>query len=236
MFYYECKNEIVVHSNANDKTPQRYNVYPAAQGRGHGKLFNSGSQLGKILYYGFPDLKILTCNHRFSSRLGSTHRLSMAPFDPPWNSTQIWWFLIFFDLLLRNMWKPLIRFWDRSLKGNFLLLRPEAPASAALPIDSSTPSVETQIQQLTGTLKYTAGIFDFPQKADCRRRRVVVMPSDEPGIIAEWHFTCGRPQYLDSVSTRLFALMHLHSIQAVILPHGQWTLRPDEPLLQLQKR
>ena len=123
-----------------------------------------------------------------------------------------------------------------TLKGNFLLLRPEAPASAALPIDSSTPSVETQIQQLTGTLKYTAGIFDFPQKADCRRRRVVVMPSDEPGIIAEWHFTCGRPQYLDSVSTRLFALMHLHSIQAVILPHGQWTLRPDEPLLQLQKR
>ena len=58
------------------------------------KLLISCNQLGKILYYGFPDPHVLTCNHRFSSRFGSIHRPPIAPFDPPWNSTQIWWFSI----------------------------------------------------------------------------------------------------------------------------------------------
>ncbi len=121
-----------------------------------------------------------------------------------------------------------------TLKWNFLELTLEAPASAALLMDSKTPSVANQISQLRGALKYTYGIFSFPSKADCYRKHVDVMPSEEPGIVASWQFFCKNPQYLDSIGTQLFSLMNLHSIEVVMPPNSQWTLRPDDPVLRFQ--
>ena len=121
-----------------------------------------------------------------------------------------------------------------TLKWNFLELTLEAPASAALLMDSKTPSVANQISQLRGALKYTYGIFSFPSKADCYRKHVDVMPSEEPGIVASWQFFCKNPQHLDSIGTQLFSLMNLHSIEVVMPPNSQWTLRPDDPVLRFQ--
>ncbi len=122
-----------------------------------------------------------------------------------------------------------------TLKRNVLGLTLEVPASAALLLDSKTPSVANQIEQLQGTLKYAYGIFSLPTKAGCSRKHLDVRPAQEPGIVvASWQFACKRPQYLDSIGTGLFSLMNLHSIQVVMLPHGQASLRPDDPMFRLQ--
>ena len=122
-----------------------------------------------------------------------------------------------------------------SLKVDSLSLTLEVPASAAIPLDSKTATVANNIEQLIGVLKYTPHIFSFTAKAACSRRHVDVAPSEGPGVIANWSFQCKRPDHLDSIGTRLFFLMNLHSIVAVILPHGQARLLPSQPLLRLDQ-
>jgi hypothetical protein len=123
-----------------------------------------------------------------------------------------------------------------NLRVDSLYLTLEVPASAAILLDSKTATVANKIEQLTGALKYTRHIFSFPAKAACSRRHIEVVPSKgEPGVIANWEFQCKRPDLLDSIGTRIFSLMNLHSIVAVILPHGQASLLPSQPLLRLDQ-
>ena len=120
-------------------------------------------------------------------------------------------------------------------RGSFLELTLTVPASAALLIDSKTPSVANQIEQLQGTLKYAYGIFSLPAKAGCSRKLLDVRPAEEPGIVlGRWHFNCKNPQHLDSIGTGLFSLMNLHSIQVVMNPHGQALLQPDDPVFRFR--
>jgi len=123
-----------------------------------------------------------------------------------------------------------------TFKGNFLELILEVPASAAILKDSKTPSVANQIEYLQGTLKYTYGIFRFPSEAECYRKHIDVMESEKPGVIASWQFDCKNPLNLDRIGTELFSLVNLHSIETVMLPDNQWTLRPDDPLIKIKPK
>ena len=120
-------------------------------------------------------------------------------------------------------------------KGNFLGLTLEVPVSAAILLDSKTPTVANKIEQLTGVLKYTYGIFSFPAKAACYRKHLDVTSSDAPGVVANWQFDCKHPEHLDRIGTQIFSLMNLHSIEAVINPDGQGRLWPDAPSLRLDQ-
>ncbi len=122
-----------------------------------------------------------------------------------------------------------------AFKENFLELTLAVPASAALLIDSKTPSVANQIEQLIGTLKYAYGIFDLPAKAACKRKHLDVRPAEEPGVVVgRWEFYCKYPRHLDSIGTGLFSLTNLQSIQ--LFPQGGMLLRPDDPVLRLQSK
>ncbi len=122
-----------------------------------------------------------------------------------------------------------------TLKRDILGLTLEVPASAALLLDSKTPSVANQIEQLIGTLKYAYGIFDLPAKAACKRKHLDVRPAEEPGVVVgRWEFYCKNPRHLDSIGTGLFSLTNLQSIQ--LFPQGGMLLRPDDPVLRLQSK
>ena len=122
-----------------------------------------------------------------------------------------------------------------TLKGNFLGLTLEVPASAAILLDSKTPTIANKIEHLTGLLKYAYGIFSFPAKAACYRKHLDVTSSDAPGVVANWQFDCKHPEHLDRIGTQIFSLMNLHSIEAVINPDGQGRLWPDAPSLRLDQ-
>jgi|TARA_B100001971_G_scaffold135180_1_gene124908 hypothetical protein len=120
-----------------------------------------------------------------------------------------------------------------------LLLALEIPASAAPATSASGDSAAVRLRTLAGLLKDASRAFKLPKAAGCSRVSGQVLvhtelsPDVAPGISGGWEFECTQPDALTAIEIRLFSLLPVDSIQAVVFPDRQKIITPDDPSLAL---
>jgi hypothetical protein len=120
-----------------------------------------------------------------------------------------------------------------TLKRNLLLIQLQVPGSAAPLIDNQGESPNAKATRLAGILRYTQGLFQPPPEASCMRRQAEAAVTEPSTVVANWVFECLHPEQMILVQTRLFELLQLDSIHAVVLPGSQQLVTPEQPFLTL---
>ncbi len=54
-----------------------------------------------------------------------------------------------------------------------------------------------------------------------------------PRISAGWEFECATPEVLGALEIKLFSLLSVESIRAIVFPDRQFIIPPDHPYLPL---
>jgi len=65
------------------------------------------------------------------------------------------------------------------------------------------------------------------------RRKAEAAVTEPSTVVANWVFECLHPEQMILVQTRLFELLQLDSIHAVVLPGSQQLVTPEQPFLTL---
>jgi len=121
--------------------------------------------------------------------------------------------------------------------GHSLLLALEIPASIAATVSDDTLAV--RLRALAGMLKDVARVVILPEAAGCRRMGGEVIAHTRPDaalgprISAGWEFDCATPEVLGVLEIKLFSLLSVESIRAIVFPDGQFIITPDHPYLPL---
>ena len=121
--------------------------------------------------------------------------------------------------------------------GHSLLLALEIPASIAATVSDDTLAV--RLRALAGMLKDVARVVILPEAAGCRRMGGEVIAHTRPDaalgprISAGWEFECATPEVLGVLEIKLFSLLSVESIRAIVFPDGQFIITPDHPYLPL---
>ncbi len=121
--------------------------------------------------------------------------------------------------------------------GHSLLLALEIPASIAATVSDDTLAV--RLRALAGMLKDVARVVILPEAAGCRRMGGEVIAHTRPDaalgprISAGWEFECATPEVLGALEIKLFSLLSVESIRAIVFPDGQFIITPDHPYLPL---
>jgi hypothetical protein len=123
-----------------------------------------------------------------------------------------------------------------TLKRNLVIVRLQVPGSAAPPPETKGESAGAEAARLARLLRYTQGVFQFPVRASCIRRQVNATSIGEVTAVANWVFACDHPEEVTLVRTRLFDLLQLDSIHALVLPGGQHLITPEQPFLPIAER
>ena len=122
-----------------------------------------------------------------------------------------------------------------------LLLALEIPASAAPATSASGDSAAVRLRTLAGLLKDASRAFKLPKAAGCSRVSGQVLVHTElspdaalgPRISAGWEFECATPEVLGVLEIKLFSLLSVESIRAIVFPDRQFIITPDHPYLPL---
>ena len=121
--------------------------------------------------------------------------------------------------------------------GHSLLLALEIPASIAATVSDDTLAV--RLRALAGMLKDVARVVILPEAAGCRRMGGEAIAHTKPDaalgprISAGWEFECATPEVLGVLEIKLFSLLSVESIRAIVFPDGQFIITPDHPYLPL---
>ncbi len=121
--------------------------------------------------------------------------------------------------------------------GHSLLLALEIPASIAATVSDDTLAV--RLRALAGMLKDVARVVILPEAAGCRRMGGEAIAHTKPDaalgprISAGWEFECATPEVLGALEIKLFSLLSVESIRAIVFPDRQFIITPDHPYLPL---